>query len=83
MMVKKYLRLFKNGDGSSLQRLNRIHNVSKHLEPTSIPTGHIHAVWLSNQGINVSGAVVRWSELAELARKVGSIADRVSNLTPA
>lgn len=72
-------KLFNKGDGSPIQRLNRIYNVSKHLEHSSIPPGYIHAVWLSNQGVNVSDAMLEWSELATLVKELGEVANCLSN----
>jgi hypothetical protein len=71
--------LYQKGDGSPVQRLNRIYNASKHLEASSIPSGHIHAVWLSNAGINISNATLTWDELAALVMDIGGMAKSLSS----
>lgn len=41
-------RLFEKNDNSQLERLNRVYNVSKHLEPSNIPNSHLHDERQSN-----------------------------------
>jgi hypothetical protein len=76
-------KVFTKNDGSPIERLNRIYNVSKHLEPSTIPAGHIHAVWITNSGLAVSLATLTWLELAELVKDVGAAADAISSPRPA
>ena len=76
------VRLFNKGDGTPIQRLNRIYNVSKHLEPSSIPEGHLHAVWINERGLAVGDAELSWNELADLVRGIASMAEALSNPEP-
>ena len=46
-------KLYENKDGSAMYRLNRIHNVSKHLESNSQPEGVLQPVWITNDGLAV------------------------------
>jgi hypothetical protein len=71
--------LFSKNDGSPIERLNRIYNVSKHLEASTITPGHIHPVWITNTGLSTSTSSITWHELADLIVDIGKIADVVSN----
>jgi len=79
VMKLTHQRLYQKNDGSPLARLNRIYNVSKHLETSTIPHGHIHAVWITNEGLAVSTAELTWEEIAELIKEAASLADSLSN----
>ena len=72
-------RLFTKNDGSPIQRLNRVYDVSKHLESSSIPNHHLHAVWLSNEGVCISNVTLQWSDIAELIKEIGNLANTLSN----
>lgn len=72
-------RFYEKNDGSPIERLNRIYNVSKHIESLTIPKGHVQAVWISNAGLVVSTAELSWYELAELIKKAGSKVNSLFN----
>jgi hypothetical protein len=72
-------RLFNKNDGSQLERLNRINNVSKHLELSTIPNSYLHAVWLSNEGLCISSANLKFEELADMVKDICKLADKLSN----
>lgn len=71
----KETNLFKTGDGSPLQKLNRLYNVSKHLEPSTIPEGNLHHVWISNNGICASEVTMSFTELADLVKEYVAVAN--------
>ncbi|MEG5065132.1 hypothetical protein QUB33_16065 [Microcoleus sp. B3-A4] len=75
----KETNLFKTGDGSSHEKLNRLYNISKHLEPSTIPEGNLHHVWISNNGICASGVTISFTELAELVKEYVALANAFSN----
>ena len=75
----KETNLFEKGDGSSLEKLNRLYNISKHLEPSTIPEGNLHHVWISNNGICASGVTMSFTELAELVKEYVALANAFSN----
>ncbi|MBD1811220.1 hypothetical protein [Microcoleus vaginatus] len=75
----KETNLFKTGDGSSHEKLNRLYNISKHLEPSTIPEGNLHHVWISNNGICASGVTMSFTELAELVKEYVALANAFSN----
>ncbi len=70
---------FKKGDGSDYEKLNRIYNASKHYDPASLPPGLVHAVWITNDGINIDGVCLSFTELEELMIELGQIADHASS----
>ena len=55
--------LYKDGDGSPIQRLNRIYSAIKHK-----PSDAQDAVWLSNEGFHTDKDKVLYSEFEELIR---------------
>ena len=72
------IRLFKDGDGSTYERLNRIYNNSRHSNPEKLPAGQLHAVWIKNDGLHTDGANLTFDELHDLLRKFGGIADKLA-----
>lgn len=78
MKISK-VRLFEKNDNTPVERLNRIYNVSKHLEPSTIPDTHLHSVWIKNEGLCISTTMLTFEELAELVMDVCGLADKLSN----
>jgi hypothetical protein len=76
----KETNLFEKGDGSSLEKLNRLYNISKHLEASTIPEGNLHNVWISNNGICANGVTMSFTELADLVKEYVALAKGFSNL---
>jgi hypothetical protein len=72
--------LFEKDDGSPLQRLNRINNINKHLELSSIPESQIQHFWITNNGLSVRDASLAFDELINLIDDICSIADKLSTL---
>jgi hypothetical protein len=70
------IKLFETNDGTPHQRLNLIYNQSRHTKVSSLPPGHLHTVWLQNDGIYTDGAALRFDELEDLLRQMGRIAER-------
>ena len=75
----KETNLLKTRDGSPLQKLNRLYNVSKHLQPSTIPEGNLHHVWISNNGICASEVTMSFTELADLVKEYVAVANAFSN----
>ena len=71
-------KLFEKSDGSNYERLNWIYNVSRHFDPSELPLGQIHAVWLNNDGIQTDKYGVSFQELGEFLVEVGNLADSIS-----
>ena len=73
------VELFKKNDGSPVERLNRIYNVSKHLESSTIRNSQLHAVWIKNKGLCISSTMLTFEELAGLVKDICKLADKLSN----
>jgi hypothetical protein len=81
---------FETGDGSPNERMQALYNLLKHSNAMNLPVGHIHALWLENDGIHgaqlVNGAtdhlVLTFDELAELIRWIADVADRLVKAAP-
>jgi hypothetical protein len=69
------IKLFEPNDGTPQERLNLIYNRSRHTNVSSLPPGHLHTVWLQNDGIYTDGAALRFDEFEELLRELGRIAE--------
>ena len=69
---------FQQGDGSSTEKLNQIHNKSKHYNPAELPSGQLHAVWITNEGLNIQNVCLTFAELEELMVDLGKTADYTS-----
>jgi hypothetical protein len=71
-------RLFEPGDGSVYQRLNHLHNASKHsdkrIKAGQMPTSGPLAVWLYNGGLKSTEDSLTFSECAELATELDAVA---------
>ena len=67
-------RYFDSNDGSPLDRLNKIYNISKHgLAAQDQP------VWISNRGIETAKAQITFSEIEKLLRSFGRIAMKLTS----
>lgn len=65
---------FASGDGSDLDRLNKIYNASKHQIATAEQT-----LWITNDGVCAEDASISFAELEELLRSCAHIANRITN----
>ena len=72
--------LFTEKDGSPIQRLNRLNNIIKHIEYSSIPEENLHPIWLNNKGVLCNEIILKWDELYNLLEDVGKFADKLSSL---
>jgi hypothetical protein len=67
-------KLFQSNDGSTEDRLNKLYNASKHtIAQIEYP------LWLTNAGIETSGAGLAYQELEELLRSLAAVARRWSS----
>jgi hypothetical protein len=71
-------KVFQKGDGSDEEKLNKIYNTSKHYDPASLPDHLLHAVWITNEGINIEGVCLTFEQLETLIMELGKTADYVS-----
>ncbi|WP_181314376.1 hypothetical protein [Phormidesmis priestleyi] len=72
--------LFKKGDGSIFERLNRIYSVIKHLETSSLQPGQLHLLWFTNDGLSTSVASLNFTEIMEIIEDTCQLAQKLSML---
>jgi len=76
-------KLFTHDDGSPLQRLNRLQNISKHANKElgfgSIPDNLSIPIWLTNTGIECHDTALSFAEFAELLQELARLAEVLSN----
>lgn len=65
--------LFEKNDGTPLQRLNHVYNVSKHETPAADET-----VWITNAGLATKDVSITFGEIEELMRVCARIAVRIT-----
>lgn len=73
------IKLFEPHDGTPYQRLNFIYNRSRHPDVQTLPSDHLHPVWVRDDGVYTDGGTLRFDELEDLLRELGRIAERISN----
>ncbi len=52
---------------------------AKHLEASTIKEGHLHAVWLTNEGLKTSSVTLAWEELRQLIAGISLVADTLAD----
>ena len=76
-------KLFAKEDGSSLQRLNRLQNLSKHaneeLSRSDISGEFNISIWLTNEGIECHDTTLSFSEFSLLLIELANSAEVISN----
>ncbi len=71
-------KIFKKGDGSVHDRLNKLYNYSRYAGD-NIPEDSTVPVWLTNRGIVAKETSISFAELADLLSEIGDFADTISN----
>ncbi len=87
MLIKNILKkdkFFKTDDDSTLDRLNKLYNQSKHIED-KLSNGQdlnniLLPIWITNIGIESPKAVLSFNELVELLTELGETAQHLSAL---
>ena len=76
-------KFFTKDDGSPLQRLNHLQNISKHANKAlgrgDIPDNLSVPIWLTNSGIECHDTVLSFAEFAETLRELAKLAEVWSN----
>ena len=76
-------KLYGKGDGSALQRLNRLQNISKHanqeLGRGDIPDNLSIPIWLTDTGIECHDTALSFCEFGELLKELAEISEVLSN----
>jgi hypothetical protein len=78
------------GDGSARDRLNAAYNGYRHLLPQDLPPGHLHAVWIENDGLHTlrktdqrqgggfETLTLTFDELREIVCEISRIAQKIA-----
>lgn len=70
--------LFKTGDGSTFERLNRLYAKSRHFDPLVLPAGDLHALWLTNDGLHSHEHAVTFGEMRDALTLLCDIAQKIA-----
>ena len=74
---------FEQGEDSPLERLNVLHNKSKHtdsaIESGEVPGDTTMPIWLTNEGIECAEAALTYQEMREILVDLAAYATRLSN----
>lgn len=74
--------LFEKGDGSVYERLNRVYNVGRHFDPQELPSGDLHRLWISNDGLNSREHSVTFSEMRDAIKFLAGMVDKFAGSSP-
>jgi hypothetical protein len=74
--------LFENGDGSVYERLNWLYNVGRHFDPQELPSGDLHRLWISNDGLHSREHSVTFSELRDAIKCLAEMVDKFAGSSP-
>ncbi len=76
-------KFYKTGDGSQIERLNRLYNRSKHTETAinagQFPPGGTLPVWLENDGLRCTDGALTFGEMTEILSELGVWADAMQD----
>jgi len=74
--------LFSKGDGSVFERLNWLYNKGRHFDPQGLPTGDLHALWITNDGLRAREHAVTFEEMRDALRLLGRTAQAIAGGAP-
>jgi hypothetical protein len=74
--------LFSKGDGSVFERLNWLYNKGRHFDPQDLPTGDLHALWITNDGLRAREHAVTFEEMRDALRLLGRTAQAIAGGAP-
>ncbi len=70
--------LFAKGDDSVFERLNWLYNKGRHFDPQALPSGALHALWLSNEAVHSHEHAVTFDELRDAVSILGRLAKQIA-----
>lgn len=73
-----HIELFKKGDGSVYERLNWLYNTGRHFDPQTLPSGDLHRLWITNEGLNTREHSVSFEELRAALKTLAGMADKLA-----
>ena len=75
-------KLFEKGDGSVYERLNWLYNVGRHFDPQAIPSGDLHRLWITNDGLHTREHSVTFTELRDTLKFLAGMVDKIAGSSP-
>lgn len=75
-------KLFEKGDGSVYERLNWVYNVARHFDPQELPSGDLHRLWMSNNGLHSREHSVTFSEVRDAIKFLAGMVDTYAGSSP-
>ena len=75
-------KLFEKEDGSVYERLNWLYNVGRHFDPQDLPSGDLHRLWISNNGLNSREHSVTFVELRDAIKFLAGMVEQIAGSSP-
>ena len=75
-------KLFEKGDGSVYERLNWIYNVGRHFDPQTLPSGDLHRLWITNDGLHTREHSVTFTEMRDTLKFLAGMVDKIAGSSP-
>ncbi len=72
--------LFEKSDDTFYRRLNEVYNCGRHFNPSNIPRGDLHGLWISNDGLHSRNYAITFFELFNALRDLARAAEMLSGL---
>ena len=76
------VKLFEKGDGSVYERLNWLYNAGRHFYPQALPSGDLHRLWISNEGLNSREHSVTFLEMPDAVKFLAGIVGKIAGAFP-
>jgi hypothetical protein len=76
------MKLFEKGDGSVYERLNWVYNVGRHFDPQDLPSGGLHRLWISNDGLHSREHSVTFLELHDSIKFLAGMVNKFAGSSP-
>jgi len=75
-------KLFDKGDGSVYERLNWIYNVGRHFDPQALPSGDLHRLWITNEGLHSREYSLTFVEVRDALKSLARVVDKIAGSSP-
>jgi len=75
-------KLFEKGDDSVYERLNWLYNAGRHFDPQELPSGDLHRLWISNDGLNSREHSVTFVELRDAIKFLAGMVEQIAGSSP-
>ena len=72
-------KYYQKGDGSDYEKLNNLYNISRHTNPAGLPPKRLHAIWITNNGLETEDFLLPFNALEKLMIEVGDLAESIAS----